>query len=136
MTLWHYTTEESLIRILASGEIRPATAGVPTDERPIVWFSSNQLWEPTSAKVLYSRTLNMAEMRMFVGLARIGVSPDVVPYDWHALKRHGGMKSRMVKGLEKAALRLNARPEEWFGTFEPVPRARWIAVEIFPEGKW
>ena len=38
--LWHYSTQHKLNRIIATGAIVPATAGVDGDEKPVVWFSS------------------------------------------------------------------------------------------------
>jgi hypothetical protein len=42
--LWHYTIGYHLPEILRSGVIRQA-ATLDADERPVVWFSSNQEWE-------------------------------------------------------------------------------------------
>jgi len=49
MLLWHYTKGVHLAKILADGFIRPATAFVDPGEKPIVWFSTDQHWEPTAA---------------------------------------------------------------------------------------
>lgn len=77
--VWHYTTGEKFALILADGEIVPATEGldveqtaefiaeleeiiatggakdvaVPYRERPAVWFSKRQTWEPTATKGIY-----------------------------------------------------------------------------------
>lgn len=55
MVVWHYTTFSRLTRILLTGEIRPASAGVPEGERPIVWFSRNPVWEETATPEILDR---------------------------------------------------------------------------------
>ena len=67
--LWHYTTGQGFIGVIDAGVIRPATARVAADERPIVWFSSNQEWEPTSTKIYVAhdgqaRRLSKEELRV------------------------------------------------------------------------
>jgi hypothetical protein len=47
---WHYTTGQKFRMIVADGEIKPAVAGVPPGEQPIVWFSTALDWEPTANK--------------------------------------------------------------------------------------
>lgn len=46
--LFHYTRATNAMKILASGEIRPATPHVPKSERPVVWFSMHVLYEQTA----------------------------------------------------------------------------------------
>jgi hypothetical protein len=140
--LWHYTTGQKFLQILESGEIRPAFAGVPDGELPIVWFSSNQFWEKTACKGWQESdgsilSLTMEETRKLGGgLFRIGVSGETAPHDWLALKLLSGMKSGMARRMGTVALRHNARPEEWFGTFEAVSVEKWAAVEVYQDGQW
>ena len=49
---WHYTVGERLARIIALGEIRTSTTGVRASEKPVVWFSTNPVWENTAGPVL------------------------------------------------------------------------------------
>jgi hypothetical protein len=42
----------------------------------------------------------------------------------------------MAVGMETAAIRDGASPSEWWGTFAPVPRSQWKAVEALNEGVW
>lgn len=142
MTLWHYTTGETFLQILESGKILHATAGVPDGERPIVWFSSNQVWEQTANKRAQRSDGSMEGVDMEEtrkrggGLVRFGVDPETAPYDWNALKRLSGMKSKHAEHVAAAGLKLHARPSEWFGTFDAVPITEWTAVEIYQDGEW
>lgn len=142
MTLWHYTTGQCLVQILEAGSILPATAYVPKEERPIVWFSLNQSWEPGANKMLRQGdgtilVLNKEQTEeLGGGLVRIGVAPETAPHDWHTLKELSGMSSTMAQALYRAAIESGARPGQWRGTFESVPRSKWIAMEIFKNGEW
>lgn len=46
--LFHYTRAANANKIIASGSIIPSTLYVPKHERPVVWFSSHALFEPTA----------------------------------------------------------------------------------------
>lgn len=140
--LWHYTTGGKFVQIVESGEIRPATANVPEGERPITWFSSNQWFEPTAQKALtneqgHVKRLGMAgTAELGGGLVRIGIAAETAPHDWRTLRELAGISSKMAQIMYQNAIEQGARPGEWRGTFDTVPREKWIAVEVFHEGKW
>lgn len=50
MKAWHYTTGEKFEQIVRSGFLLAATAHIEPNERPVVWFSTNQHWEGTALK--------------------------------------------------------------------------------------
>jgi hypothetical protein len=108
----------------------------------IVWFSSNQDWERTVWKAIRypdGTTVqldSMEELAEYCGLVRFGVAPETAPHDWRALKELSGMSARLARGLYEAAIERGANPNEWFGTFDPVPRELWVAVEVYENGKW
>ena len=35
-----------------------------------------------------------------------------------------------------AAIKLGARPGQWFASFAPVPRDKWLAIEVFEDDRW
>ena len=143
LTLWHYTTGQKFMEIVATGHIKPATKGVPSGERPIVWFSSHQYWEPTAAKMLYNEKdntlINMDMKGTFEhggGLVRLGVSRDVAVYDFGQLKRRSGMSRATADGLIRAAKSQGSNPEWWFGTFDPVPVKNCVGIHVFQDDDW
>jgi hypothetical protein len=140
--LWHYTTGKNFISILRDRYIMPATAGVPRGEKPIVWFSANEYWEPTASKMLRApdgslKNLTMGETGMYgKGLVRIGVDRTTAPHGWDRLRKLSGMSRQISQGLLQAAARNGAKPQEWFGTFDPVPEELWIAVHYYKIDRW
>ena len=121
---------------------RPAVDGVPSGERPTVWFSLNAYWELTANKNWTGadgtrRTLTMLETHeRRGGLAGIGVAAETAPHDWNAMKELSGMSSKMAQGLYRWAIDCGAQPGEWRGTLEPVPRSKWMAAEVFNGVAW
>ena len=61
---------------------------------------------------------------------RFGVAPETAPRDWRALKELSGMSGRMAQGLYREAIARGARPGQWWGTFEPVPRSQWTPLRF------
>jgi len=133
--LWHYTTGECFENIFDDGFIRPSTAWVAEDERPIVWFSSNQEWEPTSTKTFvphYGQAWRLSKEELRVrdsGLVRFGVTRRTAELDWTAMKRLSGMSRDTARDLKVIGRRLGSKPEWWYGTFNPVQRFEWVAID-------
>jgi hypothetical protein len=140
--VWHYTIGNHLLMILESGATLPATAHVPPGERPIVWFSTNPYWEKTVTKGLLQSdgTVCNLGMRGMLNygpqLFRIAVPAEAAPHNWPALRKLSGMNPRFAAGLARIARRWHAHPNEWRGTFYPVPSSTWISVEEFREKSW
>lgn len=140
--LWHYTTWQCFENIVDDGVIRPTTAWIADEERPIVWFSSNQEWEPTSTKIYVphdgeARRLSKEELRVRGnGLVRFGVNRRTARLDWTAMKRLSGMSRDTARELKVIGRRLGSKPEWWFGSFDPVPRSEWVAIDVLDEGRW
>lgn len=131
-TLWHYTTGQKLELILKTGEIRPSTARLDPDEKPVVWFSSRPTWEPTATKCPLSGKLGQiitAEAQ--AGLVRVAVSPEIAPYAFQALPLIAGTSPRTCIGLILAGLELGADPNQWRFTPKPVPVALFRSIERY-----
>ena len=139
---WHYTTGQHFKDIVDDGFIRPATSRHTAGERPIVWFSSNQEWEPTATKIFEAhdgRTWRMSKDKLRVrgnGLVRFGVTRRTAKLDWTAIKRFSGMSRGTARHLKVSGRRLGSKPEWWFGSFDPVQRSEWVAIDVLDEGRW
>lgn len=126
---WHYTIGLHATGILRDGVIRGATEGVPLHERPVVWFSTRQSWEPTATKGMIDRLsgrrrdATMEEMFAHGGLWRFGVpASELLP--WRKLREAAGITSETANGLLRAAKRAGADPFFWYGSLEPVAVTR------------
>jgi hypothetical protein len=140
--VWHYTVKPFFMSIVADGAIKPSAAYAPTGAPAVVWFSTNEVWEPSANKVLTCadgspRLLGRDEMHTIgVGPLRFGVGAAVAPHDWHDFKRTSGIRPKYASDMVAAAVKCQSRPSWWFATFEPVLREQWIAVEQWDGWQW
>lgn len=130
--LWHYTTVEKLKLIINGGHIRPSTARLDANERPVVWFSAPPTWEPTATKCLLTGTLDqIVTAAAQGGLARISVPPRTAPFIFPQLPLVAGTSPATCVGLILAGRELGADPDHWRFATEPVPIALFREVELF-----
>jgi hypothetical protein len=132
----HYTKAFHLPSILSQG-LRPSTLFITPGEKPILWFSTNPIWENTvlpygapSLQEAHLRTLDQG------GLVRIICDESVAQYRWQELKEIARIPSKIAMGLYSSAIRLGSRPGEWRGTLDVVPVAKFIAIEFYDGEKW
>jgi hypothetical protein len=131
-TIFHYTTGSKLKQIINSGCIKPSTAHVPANEKPVAWFSTSPDWEPTASKTsVPGKAGQLITANAQHGLARITVPASVAPYAIQYLPRIAGASVQDYTGLILAGLELGADPSTWRFTLNPVPTALFREVEFF-----
>lgn len=141
MGIWHYTVGVRLRSILRDKLIKPATAGVPAGERPVVWFTTNPEWEPTANKgvVRYGKTVWLTRAETEAeggGLFRIEVAPETAPYGWEEFKRLSGITEREEKRLARRAREWGSDYHDWRVSFEPVGADKWARIETRNRDRW
>jgi hypothetical protein len=114
---WHYTTGEKFIQIIESGYLQPTSIGVSYQEKPILWFSTHEFWEPTACKAIITNgeriTLSMDETReLGGGLVRFGVYLNQLQ-PWDKLKKKARIPIDTAKSLELVAVKQCAKPSQW-----------------------
>jgi hypothetical protein len=140
--IWHYTVDECFVSIMENELIRPATAYVPAGEKPIVWFSTEDFWEPTVTKGFLRADGTIENVRMSGLLERghllfrLGVDSSVAPYKWSDLRSLSGMSDEIARGLASAARAAGGNPSRWRGTFDAVPMESWETIERFNGIEW
>lgn len=139
---WHYTVGVRFKSIVEDGVILPATAGVPDGERPAVWFSVREPWEPTANKLMRRPNGDLVVLdreetaEAGGGLVRIGVARSAAPVSWREYLRTSGITKKMAEGLAASARRQGSNPALWFVSYHAVPRDLWRAVQVWHEGEW
>lgn len=138
---WHYTTGERFQLIVASGLLVPAAAGVVPPERPVVWFSLAQDFEPTALKGAVEpngkrRTMTLQEMREHgAGLVRFGLAPHAL-LTGDALRRQARINRATWAALRAAGRRVGADPGFWFGSLEALALADLVVDVEEGAGRW
>lgn len=111
-------------------------------ETPAVWFTTNDLWEPTTAVFevdhlgRLGRHFSMQECHEQVGLIRFVVDESSAPHTWRHHKRHGGMDRRTARSLYAAAIAVGSSPPQYRLSYDPVQAAKWLAVETWDGAHW
>lgn len=130
---WHYTTGDAFLEIVKSGFLITTSEHCPQHERPVLWFSMNQRWEPTAAKGIVEnfqrRTASMQENKeLGNGLVRFGY-PHSKLIPWVELWKQVGILPAQKRGLEKAGREQGANPYHWYGCFHEIPVDQ-LVVEV------
>jgi hypothetical protein len=133
---WHYTVGDCLSEIILEGIIRPATAGVPLNERPITWFTASPEWEETANKNWLTPSgkiirLGREETRERCGgLFRIGVSDKYPLQHFARIIDRARQDKRETRVLVAAAKEVGSNPmREWYGTFDCVAIGDWAEID-------
>ncbi len=92
-------------------------------ERPAVWFTLRDTWEPT------------ATWRGTGSKVRFGVLPEGLT-TWAGHRQSSGISATAADGLEKSARTRGSDPNEWLVSYESVPRSKWVRVEQLHGELW
>lgn len=139
-TVWHYTVGMHAEKILQFGLIRGATQHVPVNERPVVWFSMDQDFEPTATKLKIQNgvttSMSISEMiELGRGLVRFGRPPRTL-FTGETLRKRARITSREWAMLKSAGLRMGADSRNWYGSVEPVDASLCTFEVMTKSGKW
>jgi hypothetical protein len=142
-TAWHYTTGMNFTSIVFGENLRPNEYAVDRlTKKPVLWFSTNQMWEASAANGAFWRkdeisAMSMAEsMELCCGLFRFGY-PSKLLQNWRQL--HVGPRFRNKNGWVKARqfnfFRQGANSDEWMGTLDKISVSD-LLVEYWDGDKW
>ena len=137
--IYHYTTGLKLRSIINSGGIKPTTAKIEPNEKPVAWFSTQDQWEPTATKVpIPGMAGQIKTAKAQGGLVRITVPGTCAPYIFPQLPLIAGTNPSVCIGLLIAGLELGSDPDTWRFTPTPVPTALFREVEFydFANDRW
>ncbi len=142
--VWHYTVGVQVPKISDAGELRPSNAGASV-EKPLLWFSAEQHWEPTATKGRIDQAGNYRQMSFEehlneLGCVRFGLSAhDQRLMGWIEACKYAGTPDHWRRALEKVGRDQGADPLKWFAvavaisidetTFEVYTNREWVVPE-------
>jgi len=148
--VWHYTTGQHAQLICADGFMRPwgwtrkaarrlwndRGAARLYDRVPLLWFSRNQIYEPTARKGLATPAgviwLTGSQTEVYgSGLFRFGVDAAVVPLRWYDHLELNHVPRRAARIMERQGY-----PPDWLASRRPIPLSRCHAIELFYQHEW
>lgn len=134
--VYHYTKGPWLFAIIADGLIKPATAFIPKGERPAVWFTARDRWEPTASIGFAGGFAPLpVQVEMMGALVRFSVVPSVARLRWPDYLRQSGIDLRMADHLAAKARELGSDLNEWRLSFHPVSVRHVLAIETSVDGE-
>ena len=160
--VYHYTCVVYLEDIERSGKLKPTKARAITvseklvkvspkrsairrvvlpEPEPLLWFSSNLVWEASVSKIDDRAVLrdNGARIQpgrasnecLGGGLLRFGVPATLAKLRWADY-----LQRNPCPPWERHHMEQIGDPREWFATDEPVPMDRVRTIEVFYRGSW
>lgn len=153
--LFHYTKTCCLVPVVLEG-IRPATAGVLPPERPVVWLTYSEDYEPTALigeisdegqrrieaglplRDGDSRTVTFEEQAADtgVGAARVEVDAEAAPLTWWTWLKWSGVRKRDARILREVAGSRGSDINLWRASFEAIPQTSIVGADVWHEGEW
>jgi hypothetical protein len=129
--IYHYTKGFHLPSILASSIL------VAEGEKPILWFTTNELWENT---IFVATAPTLTEAHEFMldlgGLLRISCDNSVALHRWKELREVASIPSKLAVCLYASAIRVGSRPGEWRGSLDAVPVEAFRMVDVYDGHDW
>lgn len=123
--VWHYATWISLSQISESGALFGSNAQSPM-ELPMLWFSANQVWEPTATKAAMDSRGNVCfltftqQVELF-GCVRFGLAADDPRLlNWRDACTVARTPREQRKALEKSGKKMGGNPQHWTATIADV----------------
>ena len=140
LQVWHYTIGIHAEKILYFGIIHGATKFVPIHERPVVWFSMNQTFEPTATKLKNvngkMEIMTISEMiELGRGLVRFGLPPRTL-LNGDNLRRRARIDRETWMLLKKSAAQMGSASTDWFGSMEPIEASSCTFEVMTNSGQW
>lgn len=122
MVYYHYTVAPKLPSIIADGRLKPTTVNLVPGEAPILWWSTNPVWERTAAKGDGRGGVHSFEThRDAIGLCRFVLNdPSVRVYPFKKITVKAKMPPWVVYGLIGRGEVVGANYLQWHGTLKSV----------------
>ena len=138
-TVWHYAPWAHLPKIVESGVLRGSNAGAD-GERPMLWFSANQQWEPTATKMIHmqgkSVQLTFNQQVEKFGCVRFGLpGNDFRLLNWKNSCATAGTPRETRRTLEKVGKMRGGNPAHWFAVSSEIPLGD-LLFQIWIDGQW
>lgn len=140
VTVHHYAPCAYVPRILDSGELRPSNAEA-LGEKPLLWFSANQKWEPTATKFIGDaegnrRSLTLSEQLQRFGCCRFSLpANDLRLIPWIKACRIAGTSYTKQRKMEAVGRIQGANSFDWFAISESISVAE-LAFSVFDGRTW
>ncbi|AWB33939.1 hypothetical protein [Orrella marina] len=139
--VWHYTTGDHRLKsITGLGFLIPSNVGAPK-ERPLLWFSANQEYEPTAIKMVARadgsiEQLTFEQQNELAGCVRFGLpAADRRLMSWKRACSFARTPRVVRTAMEQTGIQCGGNPAHWFAVSELIP-VNSTKAQIWDEAKW
>lgn len=135
--IWHYTLPLHLEKILKDQILKVSEAEKKFGIRPAIWFSKNQIWEPTASKMLSSgKWMSMEEQSKKFGLVRIGIEFNKNLISWGRYRYDAKINLSLYKTMQELGIEKGAKPTDWYCSFKNIASSEWVEIQEYISGNW
>jgi hypothetical protein len=135
---FHYTIKAKAESIFATAILKRTAIGVHEPEKPILWFSTHPLLDPTAYKAINEagviRRVRFDQM-VELGLFRFGVDRAHLLH-WTRLWRAARMTRKTAEALAETGIEQGADPLQWFGSLVDIPLDETVSIEVYQNDEW
>ena len=135
---WHYTSVIAAVSILKTGIIRRSEGLIYIKEKPVVWFSTEPDWEPTTTSNIETneagerKALGVEAAEKHAGCVRFGYPIDKLK-SIQDFKKNSGCPPRLFKSFTSAPWVKDIY--KWLVSYEDIPAPECV-VEFRYSGRW
>lgn len=142
MNLYHYTVGIKIPSILNDGYLKLTPKQPIENETPLVWVSSNELWEETANKAAYIngeyKVLTREQTSLYCnGLYRFMFHVNQISglMQYKNLLKEKLIPETLFNSLIDAGVKVNANPDEWYASTSPlfIKNAR---LQVLHNNQW
>jgi hypothetical protein len=137
---WHYTTGLKAQHIFNDARLKLETGPVSSGERPALWFTASDAFEPTAFQAIqrpdgttHEITTVAEQAAVGQGLVRIAVRTNRL-HPYSAWVEKSGVHPLMQMGMELAAGKAGSNTADWWVSFKTIKAEAWERIEVSADG--
>jgi hypothetical protein len=142
MSNYHYTKAVHLPSIINEGKIRTTLLTGAKKEKPAVWLTTSEEWEPccSSGKIdpltNSSKTMSLDEMKEIMGVCRIKISEKLPTVTWAKFKHIGGISEELHNELTDFSNNKGGKTNLWNCSLKPITKEYFDSIEMLMGENW
>lgn len=132
MKKYHYTVGWHNIASILESKIIEKEKQYYDDQKNVVWFSANPVWENTVKK---TGGIGIAAHAQW-GCFRFAINDNVEVYNYQHYRQNTHEKKSILNKLEKSAISWGASPYDWFYSPNHITLDKVDTIGIYVDGTW
>ena len=142
MSNFHYTKAVHLPSIINEGKILTTLVTGDKNEKPAVWFTSSEEWEPCcNAGKMDPCTkrftaISFDEMQEIFGICRIKISEKLPTISWAKFKYAGKISDAEHYKLTEFSRKRGGKTDLWNCSLNPVNEEYFESIEMLVDNDW